>query len=163
VADGPGSAMVMRWAAVVACSAAIAGWAMLDAPCVRALTAEQVLAATEFSAAEQASVLSGHLVSGTRPSSTPRELAVAIGVEMKQPVAPAVTMFRKGAMYHRDPSLIAYGKIVGAGTPGDFARLTLGPNAAEAARGFLTAAAGEELNLSADEIAAFTALNAPGL
>ena len=54
--------------------------------------------------------------------------------------------------------MIAYGVVLGDGSFADFGKPQLGPDARERARAYMKAAPGGELNLSAEEIAAFRKL-----
>lgn len=144
--------------AIVVVTLASARGAFSQTSTPEALTVDNVLAALPFSEADQQRIKSGQLVSANLPSSSNRELAVAMAFTMNMPFATAVTKFRE-SIYRGDPKVIAFGRI-DTGTLDDFKALTLGPQGAAQARAFLNAAPGYSLNLSAQEIAALAALKA---
>ena len=144
--------------AVTAVVLASARMVVAQAPSAEALSVDNVLAALPFSDADRQQVKNGELVSTSLPSSSNRELAVAMAFTMNMPFAAAVTKFRE-SIYRGDPKVIAFGRI-DTGTLDDFKTLTLGAQGAAQAQAFLNAAPGESLNLSAQEIAALAALKA---
>lgn len=123
-----------------------------------ALTADEVLSAMPFGADDQQRIKNGELVSTTLPSSTNRELAVALAFTMSMPPQQAATKFRQ-AIYRSDPKIIAWAPIDGTPSLDAFKTLTLGRDGAAEAQKYLNAAPGETLNLSPQEIAAFDALD----
>ena len=121
--------------AVMAVVLANARMGAAQAPSPVALRVDNVLAALPFSDADRQQGKNGELVSTSLPSSSNRELAVAMAFTMNMPFAAAVTKFRK-SIYRGDPKVIAFGRI-DTGTLDDFKTLTLGAQGAAQAQAFL--------------------------
>jgi hypothetical protein len=138
--------------------AALAALLALLGGVAAALTADDVLSAMPFGADDQQRIKQGEMVSTTLPSSTNRELAVALAFTMSMPPEQAATKFRQ-AIYRSDPKIIAWAPIDGTPSLDAFKTLTLGRDGAAEAQKYLNAAPGETLNLSPQEIAAFDALD----
>jgi len=117
-----------------------------------------VLAGLGLSPDEIAQVQAGQLVRWTVPSASERELTAGIAFEV--PVSPAklVADSKEGLLFRVDPSMIGFGVVAPPGSPADFAKLTLAPDAAKRAAQYVSARPGGDLNLSAEEIAAFQKL-----
>jgi hypothetical protein len=105
-----------------------------------------------------AAVEAGQLVRHAVPSASERELTA--GLAFRVPLAPAelVKSSKTDLLDRVDPNMIAYGVVPGAGSPADFAKLTLQPDAAKRAQVYVGAQPGGDLNLSTEEIAAFRGL-----
>lgn len=118
-----------------------------------------LLADLGLSPAEIADVQAGKIVQHSIQPASERELVAAMAFQV--PVAPSelVKELRSGLISKVDPGTIGSGAI-GADPGTDLAKLTLEPNAAARAKAYAGAAPGGDLNLSAQEIAAFTALGA---
>jgi hypothetical protein len=124
-------------------------------------TIEKVLEDLNLPADAAARIRRGEMVhSGPRESSE-REMAVGLTFLIQQPLPEVVKAFRAGTDLKADRQVTASGLIV-SGTLADFAGLEVEPDGAREARRYLAAHAGDELNLSPDEIAAFNGLAAGG-
>jgi len=138
-------------------------------PCLRpslamaAPTAQEVLASLPFSDGEKQQILQGDLVTAAAKESSERELAVAMAFLVKQPPADVVGLFRAAGGLKTDPMISGHGQIKGEGSADDFKGLVLKPEGEKAARRYLDAKPGADLNLDTGEIAAFAALRAQNL
>jgi hypothetical protein len=121
-------------------------------------TADEVLAATDLSAAEKQRVLAGEMVSGDVKAVSERDLSVWIAFIVKTSPADLADQIMAGTLSKTDAQLTARGNISRAGSLQDFAGLRLVPGGSEMAKKYINASPGSELNLAADEIAAFNAL-----
>jgi hypothetical protein len=114
-----------------------------------------------ISAADKDRILAGELVTFTPESTNERELAVGMTFLVKaDPGTLVKDYFSKVSLLN--PDIMGYGQITGDGTIEQFAKLTLTPNGDAEAKKFLDAKPGSDLNLSKEEIAAFTALTDAG-
>lgn len=117
-----------------------------------------LLADLGVSAADVAQVQAGEMVRHEIAPASPRELTA--GLAFRVGVAPAELLadVKQELLLRVDPTVTAHG-TVGSGGAADFAKLTLGGDAARA-KAYVTAAPGGALNLSTEEIAAFAKLGA---
>jgi hypothetical protein len=118
-------------------------------------SAEQVLTDAGLGADDKQSVLSGQFVNVSVGAVSDRDLSFAIAFLVKVPPETLSKEIVGGDLITADAQVKAYGEIKGAGTPADFAKLSLTSAEAQALTG---AKAGEDVNLSASELAAFKAL-----
>lgn len=107
-----------------------------------------------FSADQIAQIAAGQLVRADAPPSTPRELVAVFAFNVSAAPSALVADARTALLDRVDPNTSAFGSIT-SGAPSEFAKLVL--TDAHAAR-FRNAAAGSDLNLSLQEIAAFQQL-----
>ncbi|HXV37101.1 MAG TPA: hypothetical protein VEC18_08120 [Myxococcota bacterium] len=119
-----------------------------------------LLADLGLSESEIAQVGGGALVRHAVPAASERELTA--GLAFQVPVSPAelVGNSKRNLLDSTDPNMIAFGVISTPATLDDFAKLTLEPGAQKRAQQYLKARPGDDLNLSAAEIAAFQKLGA---
>jgi len=116
-------------------------------------TADQVLTEAGLSAADKQSVTSGQFVNVSVAGVSERDLAFAIAFLVKTPPAALAKQIVAGQLITADTQVKAYGELSGAGSLADFAKLTL---TADEAKAFMkNMKAGDTLNLSTSEIAAF--------
>ena len=120
-------------------------------------SADQVLTDAGLAGDDKQSVLSGQFVSVNVGAVSDRDLAFAIAFQIKASPEALSKQIVAGEMVTADAQVKAYGVLAGAGTVADFAKLTITSDEAKALTG---AQAGDALNLSAREIAAFKALAA---
>ena len=118
-------------------------------------SAGQVLADAGLAADDQQSVLNGQFVTASVTTVSDRDLSFAIAFLVKEAPATLSKQIVAGDLITADAQVKAYGEIKGAGTLADFAKLTITSAEAQALTG---AKAGEDVNLSASELAAFKAL-----
>jgi len=120
--------------------------------------AAALLADLGLSPADIAQVQAGELVRQAVPPASERELTA--GLSFQVPLSPAqlVANSKRDLLDRVDPNMIAFGVIAPPGSPADFAKLTLQPDAAKRAAQYASAQPGGDLNLSAEEIAAFQKL-----
>ena len=115
------------------------------------LSADQVLTDIGLSAADKQRVLSGELVTADLPGVSERDLSVAVMAFLtKTPPEALSRQVMAGEMITADAKVQMAGAIKDAGSPADFARLTITP---DEARELAAAKPGDALNLSAGEIA----------
>ena len=107
-----------------------------------------------LSAADRQRVMSGELVTAELRPVSERDLAVAVAALVRTSPDALGKLVLSGAMVTADSQVRAFGVIKGAGSLQDFAKLQLTGAEAQVLAG---ARAGDALNLSAAEIAGFTA------
>jgi hypothetical protein len=117
-----------------------------------------LLAGLGLSPDEVAQVQAGQLVRWTVPPASDRELTAGIAFEIPASPAKLVADAKQDLLFRVDPSMIGYAVVAPPGSPADFAKLTLAPDAAKRAAQYVSAQPGGDLNLSAEEIAAFQKL-----
>jgi hypothetical protein len=123
-------------------------------------TADTLLTDVGFSTSEIADIMAGKIATKSIAGAHERDLATAFAFYVKVPPAELVKSLKAGLMGKIDPNEIARGSISPAGAIADFAALTLKPDADSRAKRYSSAKAGDDLNLSTDEIAAFNKLGA---
>ena len=140
-----------------------AGWAAvvsLSVVCLVSVaqaqpSADEVLANAGLTAADKQSVLSGQFVNVSVGAVSERDLSFAIVFLVKKAPEELAKKLIAGELITSDAQVKAYGKLSAAGSLEDFAKLTI---TSDEAKVLSSAKAGERLNLSASEIAAFNAL-----
>jgi hypothetical protein len=125
-------------------------------------TADEVLRALNVSERDQEKIRQGHIVQWTVSEGSDRELGIGMAFLVKTTPANLVNMFHEAAAFKKVPVITAHGRIQNGGKLADFARLKLEPNGKKEARRYLGAEPGNDLNLDAQERAAFHTLNPAG-
>ena len=120
-------------------------------------TAAQVATDAGLSASDRQSVMAGEFVNVDIKGVSERDLAFAIAFFVKTPPETLAKQIVAGELITADEQVKAYGELSGEGSVADFAKLTL---TADEAKALANAKAGDKLNMSASEIAAFKALAA---
>src|SRR5215467_14166118 len=120
-------------------------------------TADQVLTEAGLSAGDRQSVMAGEFVNVDSKGVSERDLAFAIAFFVKTPPETLAKQIVAGELVTADQQVKVYGELSGNGSVADFAKLTL---TADEAKALANAKAGDKLNMSASEIAAFKALAA---
>jgi len=118
-------------------------------------TADEVLTSSGLSASDKANVTSGQFVNVSLKGVSERDLAFAMAFLVKTPPDALAKQIVTGELITADSQVKTFGELSGAGSLADFAKLTL---TADEAKALANAKAGDALNLSASEIAAFKAL-----
>ena len=118
-------------------------------------TADQVLTDAGLSASDRQSVMAGDFVNVSVKGVSERDLAFAIAFFVKTSPETIAKQIVAGELITADEQVKAYGELSSAGSVADFAKLTL---TADEAKALANAKAGDKLNMSASEIAAFKAL-----
>jgi hypothetical protein len=118
-------------------------------------SADQVLTDAGLAADDKQSVLSGQFVSVSVGAVSERDLAFAIAFLVKTAPESLSKQIVGGELVTADAQVKAYGVLTGTGSLADFAKLSL---TSDEAKALTSAQAGDALNLSASEIAAFKAL-----
>lgn len=138
------------FAAIVALVSALATHAGAAPPL------SEALAGLPLSDAQKASFARGEIVTAEPKATNERELSFAVGFVVKDPPAEIVDEVMQGTLLAKNPDVVSHGDLT-SGAPGEFSGLHLaGP---DAAREWVEAKPGGKLNLSREEIAAFTALS----
>lgn len=127
-------------------------------PALAQPSADEVLEAAGFSPEDKQRILAGEMVGGDVKAVSDRDLSVLLGFIVKTSPEDLAKQVMAGTLGQSDEQLTARGDIGAAGSLEDFARLRLVPGGAEVAKSYVKASAGDTLNLSTDEIAAFNAL-----
>ncbi len=120
----------------------------------------ETLASLGFSSDASQKVLSGEFVSTDVKSTSDREIAVGMAFLVDVPPKHFIDELLDGLMLRVDPNALASGTIAGPGAVSDFASVSLSVDGENLVASYLDAEAGEDLNLSAEEIAGFRALKA---
>jgi hypothetical protein len=120
--------------------------------------ADELLGVLGYSAAEKSRIEAGEFVSRSVESTSERDLVASFAFEVNMPPGKVNQALQNQLNATNDPDTIAFGVIAGPATLDAFADLSLGPNAASRVQQYLKAEPGDDLNLHADEIAAFTAI-----
>ncbi|MGH8470805.1 MAG: hypothetical protein ACREVY_18155 [Gammaproteobacteria bacterium] len=120
--------------------------------------AETFLRDLGFSADQIAQVKSGSFVEGTIQASNERELVAALAFLVQTSPTELVNRMRQDVLDRLDPHTIAFGMIEGTPSLASFAKLTLQPDAEKRTKAYADSGPDGDLNLSAEEIAAFDAL-----
>lgn len=118
--------------------------------------AADVLRELGFPASAEQSVLGGEFVKVDVKSTNDRELAVGLAFLVKVPPQKFMEELQAGLLLETDPNAIAHGPITGS--LADFQKLTLTPDGKSQVELYRDVEPGEDMNLSAEEIAAFNAL-----
>ena len=117
--------------------------------------ADQVLTDAGLSADDKQSVTSGQFVNVSVGGVSDRDLAFAIAFLVKTSPEALAKQIVAGELITADTQVKTFGELSGEGSLADFAKLTL---TGDEAKALSSAKAGDALNLSASEIAAFKAL-----
>jgi hypothetical protein len=134
-------------AILLACLATPASAALPDA--------KTLLAALGLSQDEIQQVMSGKIVDGTMKPASDRELVASMAFLVKSTPAQIVANIKSGLGARNDPTLKVFGIFQGAGSAADLAKLRLDASRASA---YTSAAPGDALNLSLQEISSFDKL-----
>jgi hypothetical protein len=132
------------------------GLVILAAPAGAAelLTASQVAQALGFDRAAEQELLAGEIVSAEREETTAKQLAVSIGMLVKgEPDALAAAVL-DGQTLQANPAILGFGKIDPGAPEAGLAGVAYTADEVDEIRKLLAAEAGDEFNLSADELAA---------
>jgi len=120
-------------------------------------TADDVLAAMDFSAAEKQRILAGEMISGDVRAVSERDLSLTLAFIVKVPPDELAEEVLAGTLSKSDDQLTARGTISQPGSVEDFAGLQLVPGGSAVAKAYISASGGDNLNLATGEIAAFNA------
>lgn len=118
-------------------------------------SADQVLTDMGLSAGDRQRVLNGEFVTADVKSVSERDLSFAIAFLVKASPDALSKKIVAGELVTTDAQVQTYGEISGAGTLADFGKLRI---TSDEAKALASAKAGDTLNLSAGEIAAFKAV-----
>jgi len=121
--------------------------------------APTLLSALGFSQGEIQQVMSGQIVrSDTLKAASDRELVAGMAFMVQDTPKAFVAKLKSGLAVKVDPQTLQTAEFKGAGSTADLAKLTLEPKASSRAQAYVNASPGENLNLSAQEISTFNAL-----
>ena len=121
--------------------------------------APTLLSSLGFSQDEIQQVMAGQIVRGdSMKAASDRELVAGMAFLVKDTPKDFVAKLKSGIAAKVDPQTISTGTFSGAGSPADVAKVSLDPNASSRAQQYVNASPGGDLNLSAQEIATFNAL-----
>lgn len=123
-------------------------------------TVDQVMEDLNLPADTAERIRSGEMAHSDPTESSEREMAVGLTFLVQQPLAEVLRAFRATVDLKADPQLSTSVPIRGPGTLADFASLVLDPDGVPEAKRYITAHAGDTLNLSAEEIQTFNGLAA---
>jgi hypothetical protein len=130
--------------------------AILTAPAGAAepMTASQVGQALGFDRAAEQKLLAGEIVTAEREETTAKQLAVSIGMLIKGDPAALAAAVLDGQTLRANRAILGFGKIDPGAPEAGLAGVAFTEDEADEVRRLLQAQAGDELNLSADELAA---------
>ena len=117
------------------------------------LTADEVLSEMGWSGEEKKKILAGEFVTGERKAVSDRDLAISIGFLVKVSPDDLAKELLAGKLMKANDQIKTHGTISGDGSLKDLEPLKLAK-----ADDYLNAKPGSDINLDADEIAAFKAL-----
>jgi hypothetical protein len=120
--------------------------------------AAEILSALGYTADEIAGIEGGRITDKAPDPSTEREIAAGFAFHLGATPAKAIEEIRTKLIGDLNPDTISSGTISLPATAGDFAKLSLAPQTADRTAAYAGASAGDDLNLSTEEIAAFSAL-----
>jgi hypothetical protein len=132
------------------------GVATLVAPAGAAepMSAAQVAKALGFDRAAEQKLLAGEIVTAEREETTAKQLAVAIGMLIKGDPGALATAVLDGQTLKANPAILGFGRIDPAAPEAGLAGIAYTAGEVDEVRKLLEAKGGDELNLSADELAA---------
>ncbi len=149
----------MRFRSVGICGAVLA--ITLSADLAQALPdVATVLGDFGYSAADVETLKAGKIAKASLTPASPRELVGAFAFFVKIPPAELAKELKGGLLGTVDANESGRGRISGDGSVADFAKLSLTPETKDRVEEYLEA--DDDLNLSADEAAAFKQLAAAG-
>lgn len=125
-------------------------------------TLDDLMADFAFSKEDVQRVRNGELVKTTTKETSEREIAAIMVFLVRRPAQDLVSFIEAGKGFRNDPQVQSATEIPGEGRLDDFEPIVLQPDGQEETRRYLDAAAGDTLNLSKSEIAAFQALKNRG-
>lgn len=135
--------------------------AMLAAPVGAAelMSAAQVAQALGFDGAAQHELLGGEIVSVEREETTDKQLAISIGMLIQGDRDALAAAVRDGQTLKVSPGVLAFGRIDPAAPEAGLAGVAYTPDQIDEVRKLLEAQAGDEFNLSAEELASLRAVS----
>jgi hypothetical protein len=138
------------------------GLVILAAPTGAAelMTASQVAQALGFDRAAEQKLLAGEIVTAEREETTAKQLAVSIGMLMKGDLDALSTAVLDGQTLQANPAILGFGRIDPGAPETGLAGVAYTAAEVGEIRKLLEAEAGEEFNLSADELARLHELTA---
>ena len=142
--------ILMGWAATSILSLCCLADAAMAQP-----KADQVLTDAGLSAGDKQSVTNGDFVNVSVKGVSDRDLSFAIAFLVKTSPEALAKQIVAGELITADTQVKTFGELSGTGNLADFAKLTL---TSDEAKALANAKAGDALNLSTSEIAAFKAL-----
>jgi hypothetical protein len=117
------------------------------------MSAAQVAQALGFDRAAEQKLLAGEIVTAEREETTAKQLAVAIGMLIEgDPLALAAAVL-DGQTLEANPAILGFGKIDPGAPEAGLAGVAYTADEADEIRRLLDAQAGDDFNLSADELA----------
>jgi hypothetical protein len=132
------------------------GLVVLAAPAGAAepMSASQVAQALGFDRAAEQKLLAGEIVTAEREETTAKQLAVSIGMLVKGDPDALATAVLDGQTLKANPAILGFGKIDPEAPAAGLAGVAYTAGEVDEIRKLLKAKAGDEFNLSADELAA---------
>jgi hypothetical protein len=116
------------------------------------LTAAQVAQALGFDRAAEQQLLAGEIVSAEREETTAKQLAVSIGMLVKGDPDALASAVLDGQTLKANPAILGFGKIDPEAPEATLAGIAYTEGEVDEVRKLLEAEAGDEFNLSADEL-----------
>lgn len=118
---------------------------------------DDIVTALKFDADQLASLNEGKIVAFEVAETSKKELAVGLSVYLAAPPEKLVAFFKQGDLATIDPDVVVYREIVESDTD-PFKEFMFPPERSDEARDLLMVTAGDQFNLSAEEIKSFAAL-----
>jgi hypothetical protein len=118
------------------------------------MSASQVAQALGFDRAAEEKLLAGEIVTAEREETTAKQLAVAIGMLIKGDPDALAAAVLDGQTLKANPAILGFGRIDPAAPEAGLAGVAYTAGEVDEIRKLLDAKAGDEFNLSADELAA---------
>jgi len=124
------------------------------------MTAAQVAQALGFDRAAEQKLLAGEIVTAERQETTAKQLAVSIGMLVKGDPDTLAAAVLDGQTLKSNPAILAFGKIDPEAPAAGLEGVVYTADEVEEVRKLLEAEAGDEFNLSAEELASLQKLGA---
>jgi hypothetical protein len=116
------------------------------------LSASQVAQALGFERAAQQKLLAGEIVTAEREETTAKQLAVSIGMLVKGDLDALAGAVLDGQTLKANPAILGFGQIDPAAPEAGLAGVAYTADEVDEVRSLLEAQAGDDFNLSADEL-----------
>lgn len=140
--------------------AALSLWMLFGSAAIGATSSsdfDDIVTTLKFDQDQLTSLNKGEIVAFEVAEASKKELAVGLSVYLAAPPEKLVAFFKQGDLATIDPDVVTYREIMQSDT-NPFKEFIFTPDQRDEARNLLMVTAGEQFNLSAEEIKSFAAL-----
>ncbi|SFE21090.1 hypothetical protein [Nitrosomonas sp. Nm166] len=138
-------------------STLLLGWSVA-AGTVSASSVEEIVTALELNQDQLRRLHKGEIVAFEVVEATKKELAVGLSVYVAAPPEKLAAFFKQGDLATVDPDVVTYQEITQKSSSNPFKEFIFTSDQIDEARDLLSVSAGDEFNLSTEEIRSFAAL-----